>query len=330
MARKDGGGKGCFKWGCIGCVGLLVLGILLMAIFSGVAWQKVQSQEVKEEVLTHELPVTEIAEGTPDATADEPATPGDAGMRTEILEPGRPGTGRVVLDLSGGGFYISPAEPGEPLTVEATYDVKSYNLVESFEEGENGTWTYSITFQRTGSMMMALLGQLFGGVEPELHVYLPPDAPLELDVKLREGGSELDLGGLWLTSADIDFARSGFNLEISEPLKEPMDSLTLHGTMGGANLEGIGNASPRKLDVDLRMGGMNLDLRGQWMQDSDIRIEWNMGGANVVLPANVAIEGVEGHEGVAPGGEVPPPTLRFELSGKMDDINFEAPRRRRP
>ena len=212
--------------------------------------------------------------------------------------------------------------------MEATYDVNGYQLVEGFEEGEDGTWTYRVSFQRTSSMMMALLGQIFGGVEPQVHVYLPPDAPLELDVKLREGGSEIELGGLWLTSADIDFARSGFVLEIDEPLKEPMDSLTLHGMMGGANLEDIGNASPRKLEVDLRMGGMNLDLRGQWMQDSDISITWDMGGANVVLPANVAIQGVEDYEGVAPGGEVPPPTLRFELSGKMDDIHFEAPRRR--
>ena len=62
---KNGGGKGCFKWGCIGCVGLLVLIILLMAIFSGVAWQRVQSQEVKEEVLTHELPGTKPAEVVP-------------------------------------------------------------------------------------------------------------------------------------------------------------------------------------------------------------------------------------------------------------------------
>ncbi|TDI12833.1 MAG: hypothetical protein E2P04_04755 [Acidobacteria bacterium] len=328
MAKKKGGGKGCFKWGCIGCVGLLVLVILLMAIFSGVAWQRVQSQEVKEEVLTHELPGTRPAEGTPDA--DDPAAPGDTETRTEILEHGRPGNGRVILDLSSGGFFISPAEPGDPLRVEATYDVNSFQLVEGFEEKEDGTWTYSVSFRRTGSMMMALLGQLLGGADPEVHIYLPPDAPLALDVKLRQGGSQIELGGLWLTSADIDFARSGFMLEISEPLKEPMDSLTLTGMMGGANLEGIGNASPRKLEVYLRMGGMNLDLRGQWMQDSDISITWDMGGASVVLPANMAIQGVEGYEGVAPGGEVPPPTLRFELDGKMDDIHFEMPRRRRP
>ena len=134
---KNGGGKGCFKWGCIGCVGLLVLVILLMAIFSGVAWQRVQSQEVKEEVLTHELPGTRPAEGTPDA--DDPAAPGDTETRTEILEHGRPGNGRVILDLSSGGFFISPAEPGDPLRVEATYDVNSFQLVEGFEEKEDGT-----------------------------------------------------------------------------------------------------------------------------------------------------------------------------------------------
>jgi hypothetical protein len=107
-----------------------------------------------------------------------------------------------------------------------------------------------------------------------------------------------------------------------------MDSLTVNGSMAGANFEGIGNASPAKIDVNLRMGGLYLDLRGRWAQDSDIDIEWDMGGAYVMLPANVAIEGVEGHDTGGPGGEVPVPTLRFELKGKMDDIEFDKPRRR--
>lgn len=325
MAKKNGGARGYFKWGCIGCVGLLVLIILLLAVFSGIAWQKVGSQEVKNEVLTQELPSAAAAEGTSPDT-DQPASSGDAEMRTETLEIGRPATGRVILDLRGGGFFISPAQPGEPLRVEATYDVKSYELVEGFEEAEGGAWTYRVSFRRTGGMMIALLGHLFGGEEPKVHVYLPPDAPLELDVTLREGGSEVDLSGLWLTSLDFDFARGGVNLQISEPLKEPMDRMTLHGSMGGFNAQGIGNASPRELTVDFRMGGINLDLRGQWMQDADIRIKWNMGGVNVILPPDLAIEGVEGHAGAAPGSEVPLPTLRFELSGKMDNIEFETGR----
>ena len=127
---------------------------------------------------------------------------------------------------------------------------------------------------------------------------------------IRCGGDKMD-------EAIINYVKRKYNMLIGERTAE-IAKLT------------IGNASPHKLEVDLRMGGMNLDLRGQWMQDSDIRIIWDMGGANVVLPANVAIEGVEDHEGVAPGGEVPVPTLRFELSGKMDDIHFETPRRRRP
>jgi len=325
MAKKQGGARGCFKWGCLGCVGLLVLVILVLAVLSGVAWQKTDSQEVKEEVLTRELPSIAPAEDIPGA--EEPAAPGDAEIRTEILERARPGSGRVILDLSSGGFYVYAAQPGEPLRVEATYDVKSFELVEVFEEEEDGTWTYRVSFQRTGSMLMSMLAQIFGGVDPEVRVYLPPDVPMALDMTLHEGGSEIDLGGLWLTSLDVDFARGGANFKISEPLKEPVDSMTLQGSMGGFNARSLGNASPRKLDVDFRMGGVNLDLRGQWVQDADIRIKWDMGGVNVVLPANVAIEGVEGHAGAALDSEVPPPSLRFELSGKMDDIKFQTPDR---
>jgi hypothetical protein len=148
------------------------------------------------------------------------------------------------------------------------------------------------------------------------------DVPLALDLELEDGGSNVELGGLWLTEADIRFSRGGFNLQVSEPLREPMENLSLEGMMGGFNAQELGNASPRNLQVDFRIGGMNLDLSGRWMEDSDIFLRWDMGGGKVHLPANVVVVGVDGIEGAGPGGEVPPPTLEFRLSGDMDDMKF--------
>jgi hypothetical protein len=326
MAKKEGGGKGCLKWGCIGCAGLLVLVLLLMALFSGVAWQKAKSQEIKDDVLTYELPVA-----PPGDEGDEPgnAAPEDAGaegeatgeLRQETLEVPRSGTGRVVLDMSNAGFFIRAGRPGEPLKVKARYDAKMYELIESFEQGDDG-WIYHLQFRRTGSMLMALVAPIFGGEQPELRVFLPPDVLLDLEMDLNQAGSEVDLGGLWLNNASVDFHQGGFQMAVSEPLREPMEQLTIRGAMGGFNVEKLGNASPHELEIDFRMGGMFLDLRGAWAGDADIDLTWTMGGAAVYLPQNAALEGIEGHTGAAADGEVPPPTLRFRLSGKMDDIEF--------
>jgi hypothetical protein len=53
-----------------------------------------------------------------------------------------------------------------------------------------------------------------------------------------------------------------------------------------------------------------------------------MGGGRVQLPPNVLIEGVEGIANLEPTGEVSPPTLTFDLQGKMDDMKFVPARNR--
>ena len=83
------------------------------------------------------------------------------------------------------------------------------------------------------------------------------------EIRLRQGGFEAELGGLWLTDADIVFRKGGFSLDISEPLKEPLQRLKINGAMGGFEADNLGNASPKVVDVQCRMGGAEIDLRGQ-------------------------------------------------------------------
>jgi hypothetical protein len=108
-----------------------------------------------------------------------------------------------------------------------------------------------------------------------------------------------------------------------EPLREPMQRMKIHGSMGGLVAGSVGNASPRKLDLDYRMGGMQVDLRGQWLNDSDIEIRFRMGGGEVTLPDNVNIEGLETSRATLMSeGELPPPTLRFSATGDMGGLEF--------
>jgi hypothetical protein len=102
-----------------------------------------------------------------------------------------------------------------------------------------------------------------------------------------------------------------------------MEELRIRGSMGGVSTSSLGNASPRKLDVDLRMGGLQLDLHGRWVQDADITLKWDMGGLVVELPRDAAIEGLD-VEGRSPdtGGEVPLPTLTFTTDGDMDNLEI--------
>jgi hypothetical protein len=314
MAGSGEGGRKWFKYGCFGCLGCLGLLILISVGVTGVAWIQSRSAEAEDEVITREIPGLPSPE-IPAATEETP----DPELQATATTPGH-----VILDLGQGEVQVRPGEPGEPIRIEARYDKDDCRLEESFEEGDGSGWTYRVKFRRfTTSGLLTSIKEAFAGTSPRVVVYLPVDVPLKLDLGVRQGGGEIELGGLWLTDADIEFEMGGGELRFSEPLRHPMNSLSVSASMGGGAFQKIGNASPRQCDFDFRMGGMQLDLRGQWLQDSDISIRHSMGGGAVFLPDGVRLDGVPGRADTPPEtGEVPQSTLRFTVSSEMGNLEF--------
>jgi hypothetical protein len=306
---EPGRGRKWLRCGCFGCLGLLVVVLVIIGVMLAVAAMKARSEEVAEDILTPELPVVEALpqgsrESAPDAAVDLPPAP----------------PGRVELTLRHGGFFI---EPGDELRVEAQYDRKSCNLEERLLTDEATGWTYKVDFSCGGFSLMGMLKQMMGGQEPVLKLYLPDDTPMSLNLDLMQGGAVIELGGLWLTKMDLFAELGGAEISVSEPLREPMEEMTIFISMSGSEIRSLGNASPELLDVGFKMGGMELDLRGNWLQDSDISIDGRMGGCAVFLPNDVLIEGVDA--GGLPSGatpEIKPPTLRFTTTVDQGEIEF--------
>jgi hypothetical protein len=163
------------------------------------------------------------------------------------------------------------------------------------------------------------------GTSPTVKVVLPVDVPLDLDVRASQGGLEMELGGLWLRTAEIKFSQGGVFMAVSQPLREPMERLSISGSMGGLATSNLGNASPRVLDIDFTMGGGVLGLRGAWRNDSQVSIAASMGGGRVLLPKDVAIEGVETSTPRPKSTlELPLPTLRFTVSeSTLENLEFD-------
>jgi len=117
--------------------------------------------------------------------------------------------GKVILDLAQGEFHLEPGEPGLGVMVKASYDASMFELSDESGILPDGRWVYSVTFHRTISGLQHLFRQLMdGGNDPVLNIYLPPDVPIELKFKVKQGGMEAELGGLWLTDADLKVTRA--------------------------------------------------------------------------------------------------------------------------
>jgi hypothetical protein len=225
----------------------------------------------------------------------------------------------LIVDFEVGEFTILPGEAGEPIRVEAEFDKTSYALEESFEPGGDDGWIYRLTFRQTGLIKDGGLRILFGASYPDLRVFVPPDLPIALRGRFGKGGADLELGGLWLTDVDLELEKGGLDVNVGEPLVQPVRSFRVHGKQGGMSTSMVGNASPTKVDIDWRQGGSSVDLRGQWMNDSDVSIRSRMGGSHIQLPRGVRIEGLPGRGPLLTPSdeEVALPTLRISTSSRM-------------
>jgi hypothetical protein len=304
-------GSTVFKYGCFGCLGIIVLMVGSLAIVIGVAKMQAGDAEVTQENSSPEIP--QVTFELPEAVITEGVALPEA-------------SGTIELDLAGGEFHIKPAAQGDSLHVEAVYDKQAFAFEESLTIDDDGTWVYRVTFRQTQTGLMAILAGIFSDVDPRVDVYLPTDQPVALDLRLAKGGAEVELGGLWLTEADINMEMGGMALEVSEPLQAPMARMSASASMGGFAVSQLGNASPRVLEVEAKMGGMALDLQGNWVTDSDVSIRFAMGGAQVVLPDGVLFEGLAKTGVTVPeDAEILPPTLTFDITGETENLEILYP-----
>ncbi len=302
--------RGCFKNGCLGCLGVVVLLFVVLGINAIIVMSNSGEERIEDQIV-----------GTGIAVENDPAVQ----AVLPSLEKDKPaaGYGWLILELGQGEFQLHPGEPGEGVVVKANYDANIYELKQYSHTWPDSAWVYHVDFQRSISGLQALMREVMGGNHaPTVHIFIPPDLPLELNVLVKEGGLEAELGGLWLTDVDLRYNMGGFSLGFDEPLREPLNSLAINGKMGGADVRRIGNASPARLEASATMGGMELDLRGAWVGDCDARVKVFMGGMEVRVPDDILLESAD-----EPGGslkrtdeEVGLPVLRLHTQAKMGEI----------
>jgi hypothetical protein len=288
------------KYGCLGCLGVVALMMTVVLVASGVAYLTARPVQLEDRVLTPRIPAEIVGDG--------------------------PAGGRVVLTIQEAELHVEPVEPGEPLRVEGRYDVNAFALEGELNPGagDDGAWVYHATFGRAErSGAFSGLVSLVRGSTARIQVFLPEDVPLEIQLNMKEGGAVIRLAGLWLRTAEFDFGSGGFDLSVEEPLREPMESLSISTVKGGSLLNKLGNASPRRLDVSYRMGSIDMDLSGAWAADAEISITGGTGGGVVHLPSGVILEGLESR-GIEASRVFEPkrPTLRFTVSTGMGWLEF--------
>jgi hypothetical protein len=285
-SASDSRGRGCLKFGCIGCIGIVAMILLIGGAIVALALLLGNpEEEFRSPNLTQALP----------APAGEPSLPStDTGTEAfpEVeASPSAATPGRVVLDLSMGSFEIVAGPPGEPMRVEGRYDEGSYELKQELIRDAADGWEYRLSFGRDVSWIRGLFQS--EGSNNRIKLIIPRGLPFELLGRIGIGESELELGGLSVTETRLEMGTGAHRISFDEPLPAPMGRFELDTSIGELEVARLGNASPDSVEVGHSIGETTVDLRGAWQADATIDVTCGIGECTIRVPDLAAIDLVD-------------------------------------
>ncbi len=337
---------GCFKYGCVGCLSIVALGVVAVFLISAIHLTS-DPEDPRPEQQQVERPLPPAASG-----GMEPG-----GMESGGMEPGRsPATdrpqigevlplpeldefppqdsgqaGRVVLNLKMGEFIIRPGAADEPIRIDADYDAGSFELTEELTSDDDGGWTYEVGFGSKRGWLGLILGGGRHNIDNRIEITIPRGHQIDIVGEVGMGELDADLGGLWIRRVDVELGLGDHFVEFSDPLPYPMESFRAATSMGSIEVRSLGDASPGSVEVDHSMGELFLDLKGAWQDDAEIDIGFSMGECRIWLPEDVRVDieraSVElGESSIDRPRADPPedaPTLTLNVSGSLGEVDIE-------
>jgi hypothetical protein len=287
--------KSWVRNGWLACAGVSALGLVVAVFLGGLFLVQRASLEPEEARLVQRLP-----------------GPGSA-------------PGRVVLSLSSAAVTVTAGPAGGPIRVESSYDPDVHRLEQSYDEDATGGWTYRLDFHERRLLHVSVVSVWLGRKAPEVTVEIPRDLPLDLEARMEGGYLMLDLAGLELTTAGVELDRGVLGLVVSEPLRTPMERLSVEGRMGTMVLQSLGNASPRQIRLRHGIGAAHVDLGGGWLRDADVDFQVAFANGTLKLPDGINVERLDD----APlrllrpaAEEIPKPTLHVSTHFDMGEIRI--------
>lgn len=347
MSEREGM-RGCFKYGCFGCLSLVAVAFGLVFLMSAINMSNSGEptfETTETEQALPEMPAPPEAPQPPEMPEmpelPEGAEAGPGGLppglsaepnetrQVELPSLGAP-LGTIEVDLDIGDFTIKPGPVGQPIRVEADYDTSKFELKEEMAQKPDGTWAYKVKFGAKGGFWGLALGGGNSG-QNRITVVIPRGRPIDIKGSIRMGESKTDLGGLWVKNVDLQYKAGDHFIEFREPLPFPMDGFRVDGSMGNLEIRGLGQASPNMVDVKQGMGELFLDLQGDWRRDAKIKARFSMGECKIWLPEKARIDlhrasvSMGESKAAKAQGEIPAswPTLTIDASGSMGELHIE-------
>ena len=187
----------------------------------------------------------------------------------------------VRVKYATGHLELSRAPAPFLYQMDLRYDSDKASAIHTLEEGR----VLTLGVERESSIVKA--GR--SADENRMELSLSPAVPMDLTLELGAVEAELDLGGLALTSLEINAGANATRARFDAPNRVAMRSLDVEAGAASIVLSNIANANAALMTVEAGVGSVELDFRGTWTSDLAASIDVAFGSLKLVVPRDVGV-----------------------------------------
>src|SRR5262245_20821527 len=270
----------------VGCLSIIV--VVVVGVIVAVAWARSTVANLGDPTPTQNERTIPL--GQPPALQAEAAPTRSA----DVAQGSAPQ--RLSIDLADGRFVVRPGAPGGQVQVEGTYAPGLYELTEDHKPDEAGRASTTIRFRAKAPAWARLLAGMGNGSrsQPDVTVTIPAGVPIDLTLRVGQGASRIDLGGLMLKELGLTVSMGNQEVDFKEPVAPGLRNVRLTASMGNVSVDRLGNARARSIEASGSMGNLTADLGGDWQPgtEADLSFTHSMGELTVRAPTQVRLETV--------------------------------------
>ncbi|CAM2006796.1 tetratricopeptide repeat protein [Acanthopleuribacter pedis] len=211
-------------------------------------------------------------------------------------------------------FHIKPTSNPGQIDLDGDYDKANFKLETEVTEHDDHI-EYTLDFRPRASLMFG-----FSDDDNNNHItlYLPKNAPVDLDLDMAIGSGDFDLSGVPLSSVQMEVKMGEFHMKNKERNPITAEKFEVEGSMGEMVIEDLQNYNFKDGKIAMRMGEGVILNSGQFQQDTHLDLSIRMGEVVLKVPddtrLNRTVKVVMGEM------EAPPPRqgkYALNLEGKV-------------
>jgi hypothetical protein len=188
------------------------------------------------------------------------------------------------LEFAAGAVRLAAGRPTELYRMDVLYDGDRYQPISDFDAARGGV-QLGVRSQGDGGLRVVHRGQL----RQTGSVTFSPRTDLALGVTLGAVDGDLELGGLRLTSLDLEAGASRATVRFSQPNATRCRAATLSAGAAELTVLGLGNSRCDRIAFEGGVGRVTLDFGGAWTASSRVAVKMALGEVALRLPRRIGV-----------------------------------------